>query len=167
MARIVVISAVFPPEPVVSASLSRDIAQELSKSHEVVVLCPKPTRPSGFRFEKAFNPDAYKVVRLNSYTCAASSIFGRLRESYSFGRHCAGYIVNAIEKPACIYINSWPLFSQYLIIKAANKINVPCVVHIQDVYPESLANKLPNPVKALVTFFFCHLINLFYGRRPG
>ena len=61
------------------------------------------------------------------------------------------------QKLDCIYVNSWPLFSQYLIIKAAKKIKVPCVIHVQDVYPESLTNKLPNPVKGLFAFFFLPL----------
>ena len=46
--NILIISAVFPPEPVVSANLSRDLAEELSKNNQVTVLCPKPTRPNGF-----------------------------------------------------------------------------------------------------------------------
>jgi glycosyltransferase involved in cell wall biosynthesis len=157
MARILIISAVFPPEPVVSATLSQDIAEELSKKNDVIVLCPRPTRPSGFKFENGFNPETYKVVLVNSYTCAAPNIFRRLCESYSFGKHCAKYISKSVEKPGCIYLNSWPLFSQYLIVKAAKKISVPSVIHIQDVYPESLANKLPSLVKALVNFFFLPL----------
>ena len=48
---ILIISAVFPPEPVVSATLSKDIADELSTTHNVAVLHPKPTRPDGYLFE--------------------------------------------------------------------------------------------------------------------
>ena len=40
------------------------------------------------------------------------------------------------------YILIPPLFSQYLIIKTAKKYNIPTVVHVQDVYPESISNKL-------------------------
>jgi glycosyltransferase involved in cell wall biosynthesis len=157
VAKVLIISAVFPPEPVVSAMLSRDIAEELSKKNDVTVLCPQPTRPVGFLFEKGFEPNGYEVIRLNSYTCAASNIFGRFRESYSFGRHCAKYILENSAIIDCIYVNSWPLFSQYLIVKTAKKIRVPCVIHIQDIYPESLTNKLPNPVKGLFIFFFLPL----------
>jgi len=157
VARVLIISAVFPPEPVVSAVLSRDIAQELSRNNDVIVLCPSPTRPPGFLFENGFRPTNYEVIRLNSYTNAASDIFGRFRESYSFGRQCRKYILENSNKMDCIYANSWPLFSQYLIIKAAKKLQVPCVIHIQDVYPESLANKLPNPLKGL---FFSFLLPL-------
>ncbi len=157
MAKVLIISAVFPPEPVVSAMLSRDIAEELSKKNAVTVLCPKPTRPIGFQFERAFKPKNYKVIRMNSYTCPASSIIGRFRESYSFGKHCVEYMLDNSAKIDCIYINSWPLFSQYLIIRTGQKIRVPCIIHIQDIYPESLTNKLPSPVKGLFTFLFLPL----------
>lgn len=154
MPKILIISAVFPPEPVVSATLSRDIAEELSKNNEVTILCPQPTRPDGFPFENNFKTGNYNVIHLNSYTCAASNIIGRFRESYSFGKYCVKYILENSKEVDCIYANSWPLFSQCLILKAAKTIKVPCVMHIQDIYPESLTNKLPNMVKGLFTFCF-------------
>lgn len=144
MPKILILTAVFPPEPVVSASLSRDIAEELSKKNDVVVLCPQPTRPEGFQFPNEYETENYQVVRVNSYTCAASKIIGRFRESYSFGNHCVKYIkVNAANIDA-IYLNSWPLLAQYLVVKTAKKLNIPCVIHVQDIYPESLINKLKH-----------------------
>jgi hypothetical protein len=50
MLKVVVISAVFPPEPVVSATLSADLARELAKKNNVTVLSPMPSRPLGFKF---------------------------------------------------------------------------------------------------------------------
>jgi len=143
MSKILIISALFPPEPTVSAMLSKDLAEELSLKNEVVVLCPQPTRPKGFQFNYISDPDNYKVIRLNSYTCPSSNIIGRFCESFSFGIQCVKYIYHNSKEIDCIYINSWPLLSQYLIVKAAKKIHKPCVMHIQDVYPESLVNKLP------------------------
>ncbi len=32
------------------------------------------------------------------------------------------------------------LFSQKTIVKAAKKYGIPCIIHVQDVYPESLTN---------------------------
>jgi len=74
MPKILIISAVFPPEPVVSAMLSRDIAGELSQKHDVVVICPQPSRPDGFRFDEDHVSQNYIVVRLRSYTSPASCI---------------------------------------------------------------------------------------------
>lgn len=143
MGKIVLISAVFPPEPVVSASLSKDIASELAKKNKVTVLCPNPTRPHGFLFEKENEAKDYKVVRLNSYTCSASKIFSRFRESYSFGKHCFEYIRSNHQSINVIYANTWPLLGQYYTVKAAKKHKIPILIHVQDIYPESLSNKLP------------------------
>lgn len=154
MPNILIISAVFPPEPVVSANLSKDIALELSKNNEVTVLCPSPSRPLGFHFESLKKEEKYKIIRVNSFVCAESKLTGRFKESFSFGKHCAKYIRKNFKNIDCIYLNSWPLASQYLIIKKAKKYNIPCILHIQDIYPESLAGKLPG----LLRSFFYHLL---------
>lgn len=154
LSNILIISAVFPPEPVVSAMLSRDIASRLSKDHLVVVLCPRPSRPEGYRFEKIIEKPDYRVVHLDSFISPASNLLGRLKESYSLGKHSVDYIKKNSRKIDCIYINSWPLASQYLIIKMAKKLSIPCVIHIQDIYPESLTSKLPK----VVGRFFYHLL---------
>ena len=143
MSNILIISAVFPPEPVVSALLSRDLANELSKKNNVTVICPSPTRPAGFSFEKRMYSEHYNIIQLNSYTCPSSKIFGRFRESYSFGSCCVKFIKESTGNIQCIYINSWPLLSQFMIVNIAKRKNIPCVLHIQDIYPESLINKMP------------------------
>lgn len=147
--NILIISAVFPPEPVVSASLSKDIAFELAKENKVTVLCPNPTRPHGFNFTKGVGVKDYKVVRLNSYTCSASKILNRFRESYSFGKHSFKYIADNHKNIDVIYANTWPLLAQYFTVKAARKYNIPIIIHVQDLYPESLSNKIPLLNKVL------------------
>jgi glycosyltransferase involved in cell wall biosynthesis len=150
VARILIISSIFPPEPVVSALLSRDIAEALSSKHEVVVLCPEPSRPEGFVFNKKTEPLNYRIRYLGSFICPSSNLFGRFRESYSFGKYCSEFIRKNFTDIDCIYINSWPLVSQYLIIKAAKRLGIPCVIHIQDIYPESLISKLPKVSRKLL-----------------
>jgi glycosyltransferase involved in cell wall biosynthesis len=143
---------VFPPEPVVSAMLSKDIAEELSQKHNVVVLCPQPTRPEGFVFKEKFESGNYEVHHLDSFTSPSSNLSGRFRESYSFGTYSSKYIHENANEIECIYINAWPLFSQYKIIKAAKRFNIPSVIHIQDIYPESLAKKLPVLIRKIFTW---------------
>lgn len=157
MSRILIISAVFPPEPVVSAMLSKDIASHLSKDHSVVVLCPRPSRPEGYLFREIIDETGYKVIHLDSYTSPRSRIFGRVRESYSLGKYSVDYIKNNSKSIDCIYLNSWPLASQYLIINAARKFNIPTAIHVQDIYPESLTSKLP---KAIGKIFYRLLLPL-------
>ncbi len=72
-----------------------------------------------------------------------SGILGRFHESYSFGRYCYNYIVKNHKNIDLIYANTWPLMSQYFDVKAAKKYHIPIVIHVQDIYPESLLKKLP------------------------
>ena len=49
MKKVLLALSVFPPEPIVSANLMADLAEELSKTYIVTVLRPHPTRPKGFK----------------------------------------------------------------------------------------------------------------------
>lgn len=139
---ILIITAVYPPEPVVSARLSYDLYQALTDlGYRVKVMHPRPTRPYGFNLESCECCGEDEIVA-QSFTCPQSQIIGRMRESWDFGQFCTDYIRVHHTEISCIYANAWPLFSQYAIVKSAKKFNVPCVIHIQDVYPESLTNKL-------------------------
>jgi glycosyltransferase involved in cell wall biosynthesis len=143
MQNILIVSAVFPPEPVVSAKISYDLSKVLSIDNRVTVLCPKPTRPFGFDFSAAINTiEKFTKLEMNSYTCSKSSFIGRLRENISFGRATAKYIKHHHCDINLVYADTWPLFSQYFIVKAAVKYKLPIVIHVQDIYPESLMNKL-------------------------
>lgn len=142
MPSLLIISALFPPEPVVSSLLSRDIADTFANSCEVTVLCPYPSRPEGFKFTIGVENPSYDIVRLKSFTSPKSTILGRFYESYSFGLHCVRFLRKNSGRFNCIYINAWPLLSQYLIIKEAKRQEVSTVLHVQDIYPESLVNKM-------------------------
>jgi hypothetical protein len=69
---ILLVTAVFPPEPVVSANLSFDIAGELAKKHEVTVISPKPTRP----FNKVFDNNTNKVIIMGGLRIGHGAIVG-------------------------------------------------------------------------------------------
>jgi glycosyltransferase involved in cell wall biosynthesis len=141
--NILLISAVFPPEPVVSAKLSFDIANSLSERNTVTVISPIPSRPFGFKFNRVNTSFSFNHIQVTSYVCASSSIIGRFRESYSFGKFSSRFINDNHQNIDVIYANTWQLMGQYLVVKAARKYNIPVVIHVQDIYPESLANKLP------------------------
>ena len=142
---ILLISAVFPPEPVVSAMLSYDIAMKLcSIGCKVVVVSPKPTRPLNYVFPKGHPKYPFEHYVLNSYTCPESRIIGRTRESISFGKAITKFISEYPEKIECIYANTWALFSQLALAQIAKKKRIPYIIHVQDVYPESYCFKLPK-----------------------
>jgi len=150
-----ILSAVFPPEPVVSASISSALAETLSQEGEdVEVLCPQPTRPQNFRYEEnEIIETGYMITRVNSFTYPASGFIGRMRESYSFGKYCAAHIAVNHTKIKGVYANTWPLLAQYLTVRVARKHQIPVVLHIQDMYPEAILGKLPffrGAVRALL-----------------
>jgi glycosyltransferase involved in cell wall biosynthesis len=141
---ILLISSVFPPEPVVSATVNYDLADSLSDIWEVKVITPKPTRPLGFSYEnKAPGNRKFEQIIVDSFTCPASRIFGRMKESYSFGKHAAKYIKEKQKEIESIYIHSWPLLGNYIIAKKAVKYSIPYIIHIVDIYPEALLRRLP------------------------
>ena len=97
----------------------------------------------GFKLSKNKENKEYNLINLNSYTCPESNVYGRFKESYSFGLACSKYIKDNRDNIDLIYMNSWPIFAQYLTVKEANKFGVPIITHIQDLYPESLSIKIP------------------------
>ena len=140
---ILIATALFPPEPVVSANLSFDIASSLLIEDEVVVISPSPTRPCGMIFDQEYKTNySFKHVILESYTCSQSSVFGRFKESYSFGKHIKKYVEDNHENISVIYANVWPLFAQKALSEVASKYKIPVVLHIQDIYPESISKKV-------------------------
>ena len=151
MKRLLFVCGVFYPEPVVSARMQTDLAKELAKKYKVTVLRPRPTRPNGFSFpDYDYASLPFEVIEIDSYTCPASSLTGRLRESVSHGRWCASYIRQHHEEIDFIYNDSWHLFGVWLVSRAAMRYGIPYVTPVQDVYPEALTSKLPPFGKKLV-----------------
>ena len=145
--KIVIISAVFPPEPVTSATLNYDLAAELAKDNDVVVLKPSPSRPAGFDFSQTdilSGNNSFKEIILDSYVHPTSSFLGRMKESRSFGNASAAYIRKHCDEIDFVYNDGWQLFGLYIVAKACVKHNIPYIVPIQDIYPESITTKIPN-----------------------
>jgi glycosyltransferase involved in cell wall biosynthesis len=141
---ILIISSVFPPEPVVSATVGNDLAIALSENREVKVITPRPTRPMGYSFgSEIIENKKFEHIVLNSFTCPESRLIGRIRESYSFGRHSARYIKKNHSVIKCIFVHAWPLLAQYLIAKTAKRYSIPYIIHIVDIYPEAGLRKVP------------------------
>jgi len=150
--RILIISAVFPPEQVTSALLNYDLAKELSKGYKVTVLRPYPTRPIGMIFDyDGLKNEPFETILIDSYTHPESQLIGRFKESLDFGRKCAAYIKIHHNEIAFIYNNPWQLFGVNIVARTANKYHIPFMIAIQDIYPECLFtnNHYPSIVKNL------------------
>ncbi len=138
MKRILIISAVFPPEQVTSAYLNYDLAKALAKDYKVTVLRPKPTRPIGATFQESWSDPDFETVLLDSYTHPQSELLGRFKESNDFGRKSVEYIEKHHSEIDLVYNDGWQLFGLYLVAKVCKKNGIPYMVPIQDIYPECL-----------------------------
>lgn len=151
MGYILIVSCVFPPEPVVSANLSYDIALMIhQEGGRVVVLSPKASRPQNYEFPKTTEQLPFEHIITDSFVCPQSKLLGRFRESYSFGKATYSFIKEHKEDIDVIYANTWPLFAQYYMAKAAKECGIPYYVHIQDIYPESYCHKMPKVLGKLL-----------------
>lgn len=140
---VLLISALYLPEPVISAQISNDLTQYLLSDRKVMVVCPKPTRPYGTAFPaSASTPIAYEKVIVDSYTHPGSSFLGRMIESISFGLASRKQVRKLYSEISIVYANTWPLFAQYAVTRECKKLNIPLVLHVQDIYPETLTNRL-------------------------
>ncbi len=152
--KILIVSCVFPPEPVVSGILSYDIAIELALKNNVTVISPLPTRPFGVDYSHHTNqnqpPFTHEI--LTSFTSPKSNLIARIKESFSFGRESSKFLYANKNNIEIIYANTWPIFAQFLLVKTAKKLKIPIILNVQDIYPESLITKLPKMIGSVVRF---------------
>ena len=144
--RALIVSPVFPPEPIVSAQTSAQVAAALVASeHEVTVITAFPSRPAGKLYpgyrqtlnRQERSAAGYNIVRCFSTVSAESRMLSRFAENLSFGL-TSGWQVLWQKRPDVIYANTWPIFAAGILALIARWRHVPLVISVQDVYPESL-----------------------------
>lgn len=148
--RILIISPVYPPEPVVSAQTSAQIAEELlRRGHEVTVITAFPNRPAGklfLTYKRRFvhreqTKNDITVVRCYTTLSSESRMISRLLENLSFGL-TSGWQVLMSERPDIIYANTWPIIATGILFLIAKVRQIPLVISVQDVYPEALVAQM-------------------------
>jgi glycosyltransferase involved in cell wall biosynthesis len=144
--NILLVSYIFYPEPIAMSGIVCDMAEELAKEHSVTVLTSYPCRPLGYVFPKKLNKDNwnFKRVIVDSYIHPKTNFKERARESISFGRAVKKYITENKDNIDVIYGCIPPLFGQKLIVKCCKKLEIPFVLHIEDIYPEPFLYRLPG-----------------------
>lgn len=152
MKKILIISAVFPPEQVTSAYLNYDLAKALAKDNRVTVLRPKPTRPIGAAFQENWSDPDFETVLIDSYTHPESELIGRFKEARDFSKKSVAYLKAHKDEIDFVYNDGWQLFGLYIIAKACVRYNIPYIVPIQDIYPECLLTKshIPGFAKKII-----------------
>lgn len=146
--KICIVSCVFPPEPITSASTSADLAEEMVKrGHTVTVISPFPNRPAGRvidgynrKWKRIEDRKGYKVIHCWHTLSKRSDFISRFFENISFGLTSTWHLWKE-NKPDVVYMNTWPLFSQSFNSWLLSLSKVPIVCSVQDIYPESLIGK--------------------------
>ncbi len=144
--RALIVSAVFPPELVVSGRLSAEVTGELAaRGHDVTAVTAFPSHPAGRLyagftkrlFDRRADEQGFLLVRCFSFFAGDSRMVTRFVENVSFGL-TSGWIVLTLPRPDVIYSNTWPIFASALLLLSARLRRAPLVISVQDVYPESL-----------------------------
>ena len=150
--KVLIISAVFPPEQVTSAYLNYDLAKALAKDYKVTVLRPKPTRPIGATFQDNWSDSDFETVLIDSYTHPESELIGRFKEARDFSKKSVQYLKVHKDEIDFVYNDGWQLFGLNIIAKACVKYSIPYIVPIQDIYPECLLTKshIPGFAKKII-----------------
>lgn len=151
--KILIISAVFPPEQVTSALMNYDLARALSRDYDVIVLRPYPTRPIGMMFDyTGMGEEPFNTIHINSYTHPESELIGRFKEARDFSRKAVQYLKAHKDEIDFVYNDGWQLFGLNIIAKACVRCNIPYIVPIQDIYPECLLTKshIPGFAKKII-----------------
>lgn len=145
--RVYIISGVFPPEPVTSAGTARDIAEEMTRrNHEVTVFVPFPNRPTGKvmqnyqrSWRKAEYRDGYRIIYSWHTLSKRSTLASRTAENISFGITSTLQLMRE-PVPDVVYMNTWPIFAQWLNTYVMYRRRVPVVCVVHDLYPETFSN---------------------------
>jgi colanic acid biosynthesis glycosyl transferase WcaI len=145
--KVLIVSAVFPPETTVTAQTSFQIAGELfRRGHQVTVLAPFPSRPDGELF-KGYRRSLYRtenmgfsVIRCFSFLSRKSTMGSRLLENIGFAITSSVRVLLA-PRSDIIYMNSSIIFGSGMASAAAWLRGIPVAMSIQDPYPESLSHR--------------------------
>lgn len=146
MKKIIIVSAVFPPESIATAKTSESLASALVlRNYNVEVITNFPNRPAG-KIHKGYkrylyfsdqHAYGYKINRCFSTFSRTSSILSRLLENITFAVS-SNLVLLFLKKPDVVYSNTWPIFSTGLTVLICKLRVIPIVVSVQDIYPESL-----------------------------
>ena len=147
--RVAIVSGVFPPEPMVSAQTSVQLAEELARRGDSVhVFAPYPNRPEGKLFDgykrtlysTSATSQGYTLTHCLGFFSPNSTMLSRFAENLSFGI-TSGLRLLCGKRPDVIYSNSWAVFATGIVICVARLRAIPVVLSVQDVYPESLESQ--------------------------
>lgn len=171
--RILIVSPVYPPEPVVSSQTASQIAWALANyGHSVTVMTAFPNRPDGklypgykrILFQQQVELNKIEIIRCFSFFSPTSSLLSRFLENISFG--LSVFLLLLFSRRAdIVYGNTWPIFAQGLLMMACKLRRMPLVLSVQDLYPESLFVQKRGFEKTSRSYAFLHWLDALITRN--
>jgi colanic acid biosynthesis glycosyl transferase WcaI len=142
--RMHIICGVYPPEPVTSAGISRDLAVAMTqRGHEITVFAPFPTRPTGNvmsnyhrRWRHVEYRNGYRIIHCWHTLSKRSTLTSRLAENISFGLTSTLQLMRE-PAPDVVYMVTWPIFAQWTNTYILARRRVPVICAVKDLFPES------------------------------
>jgi len=147
--KIILLCAVFPPEPFVAAQTAFSMAREYSAiGHQVVVIAPFPSHPGGkiypgYKnkiFSREKSPFGFDIVRCFTRPSSKSTFSSRFAENIVFGISAAAYLL-FMPKADVIHSDTWPIIATGLMSLVARLRRIPYVIRVVDLYPESIVSQ--------------------------
>jgi glycosyltransferase involved in cell wall biosynthesis len=147
--KILIVSCVSPPETVVAGRVNYDICEYLStKGNNITLITPFPSRPIGKfgdndkkKEEIIQVNEKFEHIRINSFQSPQYNFLKRFYESFSFGYKATKYININYANVDLIYATPWPFIGQLMFVLFRKSKNVPLIMNVQDLYPESFFAK--------------------------
>jgi len=147
--KVALVSSVFPPEHTFSSQTNAQTAEELARrGHSVHVYAPFPSHPKGRLFDgyrrtlyaTSTSGAGYTLTHCFGTLSRKSTLISRFAWNLSFGITSGARILFG-NRPDVIFSSTWPIFATGILTIAARIREVPLVLRVQDVYPESLASQ--------------------------
>jgi len=145
--RVYIISAAYPPEAVTAARIACDIAEAMTqRGHAVTVFAPFPNRPTGKvmpGYQRSLRQveyrDGYRIIYSWHTLSKRSTLASRMTENVSFGITSTLQVMRE-PTPDVVYMNTWPIFAQWMNMAVLSHRRVPVICAVKDLYPETLSN---------------------------
>lgn len=141
--RILMVSQWWPPEPATIVSSLADAFDE--HGHDVHVITGFPNYPEGklypgyrIRFRERSKRGRIDVTRVPLYPSHDRSALGRITNYISFGFSSALIGVLTGARPDVVYVYHPPITSAWAGLVARFVRRVPYVLHVQDIWPDSV-----------------------------
>ncbi|HEV2070679.1 MAG TPA: glycosyltransferase family 4 protein [Acidimicrobiales bacterium] len=143
--RIAYITQWWPPE---GATIVASLARELSRrGHQLDVVTGFPNYPSGkiydgyrLRWRQIEHSDGFRTIRVPLYPSHDRSALKRVANYASFGVAASTIGVAHLGRPDVAYVYHPPITSAWPVRVLRRLRGVPFVLHIQDLWPESVVH---------------------------